>query len=348
MYTQSMAHSNPEAAADSLRAYSQLSAEFGSSYLELLKVLSNSDAKEARGGPAVQEIIDSFPQKIQEIIQDAVHRAVKSLRQNEATVKQLLQAEQLIFSPAGVTEFHKRLLAHIINHEFAGDSFQEIYSLLGDAVVVDRVGVGTYLVHLQEEALEQLNTRGFHGGENGRFIEVPTSKGKYSFVVLQENPQDEKTVRSTHMHELHHFFYDALLKSMGLREPREKDETDSQAFVEFRDEAVAYLINASIRDTMDFGGLRAEDLSPTYGGDYQIAKKIYTALHDIEAAYKLAVKVQVSASIFLYPVMSSRSFEELVRNLHRVTANLESLPEQQSKPSPTESKKKRFGFLRRN
>lgn len=308
---------------EQLSAFSEMSQQFGENYLNLLGALSDTESSSQERSEALKTILSRFPEKLQPVIQDALKRAIDSIKQNEKIIRELLKTEKLPNNSEGLNEFHKTLLAYALQNQ--PDTFKQIYEILDHNIESTRVSSGMYTVTLNETALQQLKDLGVISRENGRFMSVPTTHGNYSFVILQENSAGEVHNKSVKYHEYHHFIYNALREGEGLRVPQERDKKMSAAFEEARDELVAYVVDSTVTGHIDFGDLVATSLSPTHGGDYKIAKEIYTVLHALEEAIKLAKSKGQSPEIFIYPLFTSRTFGESITRIQKVTTDLASL-----------------------
>jgi hypothetical protein len=268
---------------------------------------------------------------LQPFIADALKKVVTIFKENETTLKSILSESKDVTS---VKEFHRQLLAYLI----AGGGDQNLHAQVYDKlsqITCLRHSEGMYSVTLDRETLDFLSEKGLHSGANGQFLAMNTNSGVYRFVLFQENDKDEDYLKSTKLHEFHHFLYMALEESMGIRGSTEQDEIVSKGFIEFRDEMVAYLINYSIRGTFDFGGLHAQDMAPINGNEYAVSKRIYELLNVVEICCRQAQQQGVSAEVFIYPVLTSRSFSEMKARVQRVVEQFPTVDNLNTDPEDT-------------
>jgi|GEM_PF-2674738 len=314
----------------------ELARTFGESYRSLLRVISDEGSEHKAAD--VREVLQQFPEELQAFIRQAVNEVVGHLESQEETVRALLKKAGLSYNPDGLGVFHASLIAQKWSQNRDNDNF--VFSLLLPHVKVKRFAAGLYHVDIAPEGMKELAGSIVSEIHVGSYLEFVFQEFDltYAFSISHHADTHEALRVDVLYHELHHLLHAALLKNGSLRDTRESDKNAS-VFLKFRDEMVGYLLSAESYSNYNWGLKQASDLGGEAAKEYRLSKLIYHSLNILRDGYAQAQTKQLPASVFIYPTLTSRSFEEFERKITKLTQKIEFLPP----PKESDDNKKGIG-----
>jgi hypothetical protein len=166
--------------------------------------------------------------------------------------------------------------------------------------------------YLQQEKLVPVGAHAVHFGSD--------NSGEPSFMIVQrlnlekgldhqdQSPQDNVSAR----HEFHHFIWNFLQRAKFIRGVKEETPEMSKAFSFFRNELCAYIV-----ENRPLTQINPSDM--VYTQDQAIQAKALDAKSLSYVCLELAKVKGIDPATFLYPAMTSRSFDELKKKFLELT-----------------------------
>lgn len=172
---------------------------------------------------------------------------------------------------------------------------------------------GVAILQVEHEAYNYLEEAGVVIDSDAAFLGAP-NEDLPSFLIVrrrrmekgldenQEGPEKNPTV----LHEFHHFITHFLERGDIMRPPQGATPEEAKAFGFFRDEVSAYIIGKS---EWRFAEVPPDDM--VYTRDKQILQRADNGKLFVNACIVFAKAKGVDTNLFLYPAMTSRSFDDL-------------------------------------
>ncbi len=211
------------------------------------------------------------------------------------------------------------LLQQVINDEKITDD-GIVANIPGDPLRYTEPIPGLAIVQVEHEQFDYLVERGVTGGDGDAVTLKAPSRQLPSFMIVRRRRLlrgiDEEGVNSSQVptvrHEFHHFLWNFLERGGVVPEPQESSVERNRAMESVREELVAYILEGD-----SFVHTSAWDIS--YAKDRDLLSEISAVPQLVAAGKRVLAAKNIDPSVYVYPIMTSRSFKELIFKIEAFT-----------------------------